>query len=85
MQEWDYGRLPCRSSSMVWGSQRELAFIWSHKTKELPVTSRGPPTATLDGGWGVRKWQSVCTGGEGGSSGRDSTESDRQRGTDLKS
>lgn len=31
----------------------KLAFIWSHKTKELPVTSQGPPSAILDGRWGV--------------------------------
>lgn len=48
--------------------ERELAFIWSHKTKELPVTSPGPPTAMLDGGWGVREWQCVCEWG-----GRDTT------------
>lgn len=37
----------------MWGSQTELAFIWSHKTKELPVTGPGPPTAILDGRWSV--------------------------------
>ena len=27
----------------MWGSQNELAFIWSHGTKELPLTSLDPP------------------------------------------
>lgn len=30
----------------MWGSRNNLAFIWSHKTKELPLTSR-PPAAEL--------------------------------------
>lgn len=46
----------------MWGSQRELAFIWSHKTKELPVTSPAPPAATRDGGLGV--WGMAMCGGE---------------------
>lgn len=62
MQEWDYERLLCRSRSRMWGSQRELAFIWSHKTKELSVTSPAPPAATRDGGLGV--WgMAVCVWG----------------------
>lgn len=41
LQGLDYERLLC--GSRMWGSQSELAFIWSHKTKELPVTSLRPP------------------------------------------
>lgn len=59
LQEWDYGRLHCRIRSTVWRSQRGLVFMWSHKTKELPVTNPGPLTAMLDGGWSVREWQCV--------------------------
>lgn len=39
-----------------------MAFIWSHKTKELPVTSPAPPAATRDGGLGV--WGMAMCGGE---------------------
>lgn len=56
----------------MWWSQRELAFIWSHKTKELPVTSPAPPAARLGGGLGV--WGMavcVCGGGWGGSMGQE--------------
>lgn len=54
--EGDYERLLCRSR--MWGSLSELAFIWSHKTKELPVTVRGPPAATVGAGWGA--WKKTC-------------------------
>ena len=52
----------------MWGNQTELAFIWSHMTKELPVMGPGPPTAILDGRWSVGECsvsggEVDCTGG----------------------
>ncbi len=69
MQEWDYRRLPVQEQEHGVGEPVRLSFHLVHKTKELPVTSPGPPTAKLDGGWGVRKWQRVCVGGNVGYSG----------------